>query len=99
MIAAGVFVGTPMPIHWLASKSGTMVLTVGMSGRSPDRAAPVTARARSFPERMKSMSNSTAKARPGKMNIGTPPIGSAAPDGYTLLLISAGNAINNPRST
>ena len=34
MIAAGVFAGAPMPIHWLASKSGTIVLTVGTSGRS-----------------------------------------------------------------
>src|SRR6516225_1335318 len=62
MIAAGVFAGAPMPIHWLASKPGTIALTVGISGRSSD--ASVTARARSFLERMKSISNSTVPMTP-----------------------------------
>jgi hypothetical protein len=64
MIAAGVFAGAPMPIHWLASKPGTVALTVGISGRSSD--ASVTARARSFSERMKSIRANDAVDLPAK---------------------------------
>ena len=52
MISDGVLRGAPMPYHWLTSYPGTVSLTVGISGSSPERVAVVTASARSLPARM-----------------------------------------------
>src|SRR5262249_17557230 len=48
-IAGGVFLGAPTPSQSPASKPGTNSLTVGTSGSAGERAAVVTASARSFP--------------------------------------------------
>src|SRR6516162_4972242 len=48
-MSAGVFLGTPMPCHELASYPGTKSPTGGRSGSAGERAAVVTANPRSLP--------------------------------------------------
>src|SRR5882757_3486130 len=48
-ISAGVFLGAPMPYHALASKPGTVSLTVGTPFNISEGLLPVTAKGRSLP--------------------------------------------------
>ena len=50
MRLGGTFFGATRPIHWLASKPGTTVLTVGTSGSKAERAVVVTASGRRPPD-------------------------------------------------
>src|SRR4029453_17255589 len=51
-ISAGVFLGAPRPHTALASYPGTNSLTLGKSGKTPERDVVVTANARNVPARM-----------------------------------------------
>jgi hypothetical protein len=61
-----------MPIHWLASKPSTIVLTVGMSGKAGSRCP---GHRHSAPERMKSMSKSTVPEKPSEATNAKPQAG------------------------
>src|SRR5205085_11601888 len=77
--SAGVLLGTPRPVHSLASKPGTKLATVGMSGSASERVVVVTASARSLPALMYSIdegieANITCTCPPSRsVSAGAPP--------------------------